>query len=218
MPTGPSLFGLGRNRAQGSSRSFTTVFPRASPSRTALRGSSNSLDLYDHQAILGNKPVTIHWFGCYLSKESVKVSVNNEAVPAEMDVPQDAPELLAGRISPGKKLKPGANKVRIEALDIRGIKRERDLVLQYYPDNRVPLGDEFVLSLGTEEPKGGPFYDAVVEGGSIQRTRNLSQRPGPERMGGQMITPPGKAVLAWFKAVRPGESAIAAMVKQYSTD
>jgi hypothetical protein len=175
-------------------------------------------DLYDHQAILGNKPVTIHWFGCYLSKESVKISVNDEAVPADMDVPQDAPELLVGRISPGEKLKPGANKVKIEALDIRGNERERDLVFQYYPDNRVSLGDEFALSLGLEEPKNGPFYDAVVEGGSIQRTHQLGQRPGPERMGGQMIIPPGKAVLAWFKAVRPGESTIATMVKQYSTD
>jgi hypothetical protein len=175
-------------------------------------------DLYDHQAILGKKPVTIHWFGCYLPKESVKISVNDKVVPADMDVPQDAPELLAGRISPGEKLKPGANKVRIEALDIRGNKRERDLVFYYYPDNRVPLGDEFALSLGLEEPKNGPFYDAVVEGGSIQRTHQLGQRPGPERMGGQMIVPPGKAVLAWFKAVRPGESTIATMVKQYSTD
>ncbi len=162
--------------------------------------------------------MTIHWFGCYLSKESVKISVNNEAVPVDMDLSLDAPELLAGRISPGKKLKPGANKVRIEALDIRGNKRQRDLVFHYYPDNRVPLGDEFSLSLGLEEPKNGPFYDAVVEGGSIQRTRRLDQRPGPERMGGQMIIPPGKAVLAWFKAVRPGESTIATMVKQYSTD
>jgi hypothetical protein len=193
-------------------------FVRSIPITYNPSGQLEFADLYDQQAILGSKPVTIRWFGCYLSKESVKISVNNEVVPADMDLPQDAPELLAGRISPGKKLKPGANKVRIEALDIRGNKREKDLVVHYYPDNRVPLGDEFALSLGTEEPKDGPFYDAVVEGGSIQRTRKLSRRPGPERMGGQMIIPPGKEVLAWFKAVRPGESTIATMVKQYSTD
>jgi hypothetical protein len=175
-------------------------------------------DLYDHQAIFGSSPVKIKWFGCYLSKESVKISVNGEAAPAEMEVPQDAPELIAGRISPGEKLKPGLNKVKIEALDIKGNKCEKELVFRYYPDNRVPMGDEFALSLGLEEPKNGPFYDAVIEGESIKRTQRLGLRPGPERMGGQTIVPPGKAVIAWFKAVRSGESTIAITVRQCSTD
>ena len=175
-------------------------------------------DLYDHQAILGNKPVTIHWFGCYLSKESVKVSVNGQAVQPDAEVSQDAPELLAGRISPGDKLKPGANKVRIEALDISGRKCAKELVLKYYPDNRVPLGDEFALSLGLEESKNGPFYDTVVKGRALVRMRQSGQRPAPDSMGGRMIVPPGRAVLAWFKATWPGESIIATMMKQYATD
>jgi hypothetical protein len=175
-------------------------------------------DLYDHQAIFGKKPATIHWFGCYLQKESVKVSFNGQPVQADVEVSHDAPELLAGRISPVDKLKPGANKVRIEALDIRGRKCARELALQYYPDNRVPLGDEFALSLGLEEPRSGPFYDAIVKGRAVVRMRQSGQRPAPESMGGRMIVPPGKAVLAWFKAAWPGESTITTMMKQYATD
>ena len=175
-------------------------------------------DLYDHQAIFGKKPVTIHWFGCYLQKESVKVSLNGQAVQPDTEVSQDAPELLTGRISPGDKLKPGANKLRIEALDISGRKCAKELVLKYYPDNRVPLGDEFALSLGLEETKNGPFYDTVVKGRALVRMRQSGQRPAPENMGGRMIVPAGRAVLAWFKATWPGESIIATMMKQYATD
>lgn len=50
------------------------------------------------------------------------------------------------------------------------------------------------------------------------RMRQSGQRPGPESIGGRMVVPPGKAVLAWFKAAWPGESTIATMVKQYATD
>ncbi len=175
-------------------------------------------DLYDHQAIFGKKPATIHWFGCYLQKESVKVGLNGQPFQPDMEVTQDAPEIIAGRISAGEKLKPGTNRVRIEALDIKGVKCVRELVLHYYPDNRIPLGDEFSLSLGLEEPKSGPFYDTVVKGRAVEKMRRSGQRPAPERMGGQMIVPPGKAVIAWFRAAWPGESTIATTMKQYATD
>ena len=33
-----------------------------------------------------------------------------------------------------------------------------------------------------------------------------------------MIVPPGKAVIAWFRAAWPGESTIATTMKQYATD
>ena len=112
--------------------------------------------------------MTIHWFGCYLQKESVKVGLNGQPFPPDMEITQDAPEIIAGRISAGEKLKPGTNRVRIEALDIKGVKCVRELVLHYYPDNRIPLGDEFSLNLGLEEPKTAP-------------STTRSSRAGPSR-------------------------------------
>jgi len=175
-------------------------------------------DLFDHQAIFGKNPVTIHWFGCYLARESVKVSINGKSLPPEMETPPDAPELLAGRISPGELLAPGANKLKIEAVDIKGAKQKREIVFQYYPENRVPMGDEFAIKLGLEEPQNGPFHEVAVQGKSILETHEVGLRPGPERMGGQTVVPPGKVLLAWFKAVRPGGSDIATKVKQYAAD
>ena len=69
-----------------------------------------------------------------------------------------------------------------------------------------------------EDPKSGPYHDVTVEGASLVKTGETGIRPGPERMGGQTVVPPGKVVLAWFKAVGPGETAIATKVKQYATD
>lgn len=176
-------------------------------------------NLYDRQAVFGKKPVIISWFGCYLAKESVKISINGEALPsATMENPPEAPELLAGRISATERLNQGSNKIKIEALDVKGAKFEKELVMQYYPENRVPIGDEFAVSLGMEDPKSGPYHDVTVEGASLVKTGETGIRPGPERMGGQTVVPPGKVVLAWFKAVGPGETAIATKVKQYATD
>jgi hypothetical protein len=181
-------------------------------------GQLDFTDLYEHQAILGKKSVTIHWFGCYLLKESVKVSLNGETIATDMEVPADAPDLLGGRISPGDRLAPGENRVRIEAVDTNGSKRQKELVFHYYPDSRIPLGDEFVLNLGLEETENGPFLDAVVEGGSVLKTGEFGQRPGPERMGGQTIIPAGQTILASFRAVGTGESTIATILKQYAMD
>ncbi len=175
-------------------------------------------EFYDHQAIFGKKPVSIRWLGCYLLRESVKASVNGEPVSPDMAASVDMQEILDGSISPGERLRIGANSVKIEAVDIMGTKREKELVLHYYPDNRVPLGDAFALNLGVEESKSGPFYDAVVEGGSLVKKREFNMPPKPERIGSETVMPQGKAVLGWFEAVDRGESVITTRQKQYSTD
>lgn len=206
--------------AQQGPRTITVLYDGLAKSVPITYNPSGQLefaDLYDRQAIFGKKAVTIHWFGCCL-QESVKASLNGMPLQADAEVSQGTPELLSGRISPGERLKPGTNRVRIEAIDISGRKCAKELVLQYYPDNRVPMGDEFAISLGLEEPKNGPFYDTVVKGKAVVRVRQSGQRPAPESLGGRMVVPPGKAVLAWFKAAWPGESTIATMMKQYATD
>ena len=174
--------------------------------------------LYDDQALFGPGDVVVNWLGCYLVKESVKVFVNNKGVPSEMGAVEGRPELVEGRVRPRDLLVTGTNTVRIEAVDIRGDKRQREITLHYYPENRVRLGDQFVLSLGLGEPKSGPFYDAVVDGGSLVKKEDLSGPPWPERMGGQMVVPGGRVVLARFQAVAEGESIIRTTERQYLTD
>jgi len=174
--------------------------------------------LYDDQALFGRGDVKINWLGSYLVKESIRAFVNGKEIPPEMGVVEGRPELVEGRVTPRDTLVTGTNTVRIEATDIRGDKRQREIKLHYYPENRVGLGDRFVLSLGLGEPKGGPFYDAVVDGGSLAKKEDLSASPGPERMGGQMVFPDGRVALARFQAIAEGESIIRTRERQYLTD
>ena len=43
-----------------------------------------------------------------------------------MENPPEAPELLAGRISATERLNQGSNKIKIEALDVKGAKFEKE--------------------------------------------------------------------------------------------
>jgi hypothetical protein len=106
----------------------------------------------------------------------------------------------------------------MEAIDVRGTRMEKKTSFLCYPDNKVKIGDAFVLSLGTEEPMGGPFLDAIVEGTSLVKRQDMSMRSGPERIGGQTMLPSGRIVLKRFEAVAPGESIIRLSEKQYRTD
>ncbi len=207
--------------AQPGPRTITILYDglvKSIPVNYSPSGQLEFANFYDDQALFGKRPVTVRWLGCYLLKESVKASINGEPVSPDMVVPSDTPEIVEGSVSPGEILRPGANTVKIEAVDIMGTKREKALTLHYYPDNRVPVGDAFVLNLGLEESKSGPFYDAVVEGGSLVKKREFTMPPRPERIGGQTVVPEGQAVLAWFEAIDKGEGVITTRQKQYSTD
>jgi hypothetical protein len=182
------------------------------------KGQLEICGLYDDQALFGPGDVVVNWLGCYLVKESIKVFVNGKEIPSEMGVVDGRPELVEGRVKPRDMLVTGTNTLRIEAVDIRGDRREREIHLHYYPENRVPLGDLFVLSLGLGEPKSGPFYDAVVDGGSLVKKEDLSGPPWPERMGGQLVVPGGRVALARFQAIAEGESIIRTTERQYPTD
>jgi hypothetical protein len=176
-------------------------------------------NLYEKQAFFGRKAITVDWLACYIVKESIKVRVNGKETAAVLSVPGDAPELVEGRmkLSAGL-LRAGANRVTISAVDVYGVKQEKERVFYRYPDNRVNVGDMFTLCLGTEESRGGPFYDAVVEGASIVKKEALKLTPGPERMGGTTVVPPGYVVAVRFAAVKSGESTIRTKERQGITD
>lgn len=155
-------------------------------------GQIEFMGLYGDEAVFGKAPESLRWLGCYLVKESVKTTINGEPVASNATAPADMEEILEGSIPAAEKLKPGSNTVRIEAVDIRGAIWAKEIILHYYPDNRVPAGDAFAVNLGVEETKSGPFYDAVVEGRSLVKTHEFSMPPKPERIGGQTVVPRGK--------------------------
>ncbi len=195
----------------GTSRTFDINYKPA--------GQIDFSNLYENQAFFGRKAVDVDWLACYLVKESIKVHVNGKEAAAELSVSRDAPELVEGRMKLAEGLlRPGANRVKISAVDIYGVKQEKERVFYRYPDNRVNVGDTFTLCLGTEESRRGPFYDAVVEGASIVKKEALKLTPGPERMGGTTVVPPGHVVAVRFAAVKSGESTIRTKEKQGITD
>ncbi|OPY59876.1 MAG: hypothetical protein A4E57_04637 [Syntrophorhabdaceae bacterium PtaU1.Bin034] len=80
------------------------------------------------------------------------------------------------------------------------------------------MGDTFVLSLGVEESRNGPFYDAVVLGKSIVKKGDFGLPPEPERMGGHIVIPTGQNMFARFMATAPGDGSITIREKQGRTD
>ncbi len=195
----------------GTSRTFDINYKPA--------GQIGFSNLYENQAFFGRKAIDVDWLACYLVKESIKVHVNGKETAPELSVPRDAPELVEGRMKLAEGvLRPGANRIKISAVDIYGVKQEKERVFYRYPDNKVNVGDTFTLCLGTEESRGGPFYDATVEGTSIVRKEALKLTPGPERMGGTTVVPPGHVVAVRFAAVKSGESTIRTKEKQRLTD
>lgn len=174
--------------------------------------------LCEDQAIFGKKTLDLQWFGCYLAAGSVKAWVNGREIPAEPTGADERLRLVEGRVALGGSIEPGRNTLLMEGTDIRGGRQEKSVPFYYYPDNRVTVGDAFVVSLGDQEPTGRPFFEVEVEGTSVVKGRDLSVRPGPERLGGETAPPSGKTVLSRFEAVAPGESVIRTSEKQHRAD
>jgi hypothetical protein len=205
----------------GPKKTITVMLDNLSRSISVDYNPSGQLDLMglsDNQAIFGSRDVVINWLACYIVKDSIRLFVNGREVAPDARPVEERPELLEGRISVGQKLVAGVNTVTVEGVDIQGSRRKREISLHYYPDNRVRLGDAFVLNLGLEDAKNGPFYEAVVEGASLVKEEDFSGPPGPERIGGRLLVPEGKTVLARFLAVKPGMSIIRTREKQHAID
>lgn len=203
-------------------RSITVLFNGTSRTFDINYKPAGQIDfstLYENQAFFGRKAIGVDWLACYLVKESIRVHVNGKETPAELSVPRDAPELVEGRMTLADGLlRPGVNRIKISAVDIYGVKQEKERVFYRYPDNKINVGDTFILCLGTEESRGGPFYDADVEGASVVKKDALKLIPGPERMGGITVVPPGHVVAFRFAAVKSGESTIRTKERQRTTD
>ena len=173
--------------------------------------------LFDEQAVFGGKPVPMEWFGCYLVRESVRATINGRECAVEVTGQDVAMHLIEARTKPADCIVSGKNTISIEAVDVMGNVRERKVSFRYYPENKVIVGDVFVVSLGTEESEGRPIFDATVDGASIVKRQDLTARPGPEMMGGQMLLASGRTLLNRFEAIAPGEGVIRMSEKQHRT-
>jgi hypothetical protein len=181
-------------------------------------GQLSFVDLYEDQAVFGQRDMVMHALGCYLAKDSIKMSINGNDVPPEIGTPQDTPEIVEAHVRAGGKLVAGRNTVKLEAVDTAGKKCEKQITFHYYPDNRVPLGDTFLLHLGLQDREAGPYYGATVEGEAIVQRQDLRIPPGPERIADFTGSPEGEAVFARFEATAPGSVTISTGISQSPFD
>jgi hypothetical protein len=174
--------------------------------------------LCNDQAVFGKKDLEFQWFGSYLIPETIRASVNGREIPVEVSGADERLHLLEGRLGPIGKIEPGTNTLTLEGTDALGGRTKKSVAFHYYPDNRITVGDTFVLNVGIQEPAGKPYFQVSVEGLSVKKGDEMRGRTCPERLGGETVLPAGKAVLVRFEALAPGESTIRTSEKRHRTD